>query len=447
MGMGPSLTRRWRDTRDQHLAQAQGSHERAEQLAAVSRSFRMLLQSAILTLGAYLVIQGSMTGGMIIAASVVSGRALAPIDQIIGHWKAIARARGSHGRMLSAKDVMAIDVQPHLALPDPTGRIEVTAATRLGPARAGGEAPRILSEVTFGLEPGDGLAVLGPSGSGKSTLARLIVGATMPDAGEVRLDGATLDQWDQSRLGRRIGYLPQRAEMLPGTIRDNIARFDPEIPDSAVIAAAQAVGIHEMILRLPEGYATPVGHPGAEVVLSGGQMQRLGLARAVCGKPALVVLDEPDANLDPAGDAALCAAVTTLRTAGSTVVVMTHRAGVLAQMNKVLCLQNGRVVQFGLREDHGDNTLPNVSKVLPHAAPPLTPFRAGRYGPQHRRAALRLATRSDGPAVTGESTALVASPSDQHGRYRSTDETVHPIAPDRAEQPAPDIFSSGRSPS
>lgn len=349
MGMQAAVTDRWRSLHDSALASGQTGSDPSEMLAAASRAFRMLLQSAMLTLGAYLVLRNEISGGMIIASSILSGRALAPVDQLIGQWRAIGRSMAAH-RRLQAVFAATPAAPDWITLPDPTGAISVTRLTKLGPARPGIEPARILSDVGFALEPGDGLGVIGNSASGKSTLARLLVGAGRADAGEIRLDGATLDQWDPVRLGRSIGYLPQTLEMLPGTVRDTIARFDPEATDAAVIAAARLTGVHEMILNLPQGYATWLGLPGAAQPLSGGQMQRLGLARAVFGMPALVVLDEPNSNLDMAGDAALTRTIAALREAGSVVIVMAHRPSALAAVNKLLILEAGKVALFGDKE-------------------------------------------------------------------------------------------------
>jgi ATP-binding cassette subfamily C exporter for protease/lipase len=400
MGMAPALLLRWRALRDRALARGQAGQERIEMLAAISRAFRLLLQSAILTLGAYLVIQGDMSGGMIIASSVLSGRALGPIDQIIGQWKGLARTREAHRRLLAASDLRISEPEAELDLPALRGEVQLSHVTRLAAAAPGLEPARILQDVSLTLCPGDVLAVLGPSGSGKSTLARLLVGAIRPDSGDLRLDGATPEQWDPARLGAWIGYLPQQVEMLPGTVRENIARFNPTMTDAAVIAAARQVGIHEMILALPEGYATVVGTPGTQALLSGGQMQRLGLARALCGKPALVVLDEPNANLDQAGDAALSAAIATLRAAGSTVVVMTHRANVLAEATKLLYLKDGRVAVFGPK----DEILARAQRVAPPAAAaprPAAPQPAANTALQKRaetRPEIRVLRRVEGAA-------------------------------------------------
>lgn len=352
MGMEEALHRRWQALHDRSLAAGQEGADPAATLAATSKAFRMLLQSAILTLGAWLVLRGEISAGMIIASSILSGRALAPIDQLTGQWKSLSRAAEAHKRMkgFSAARTAAPE---QIALPEPKGRLTVRGLTRLMPERPGAalgtapaaDRPKILSDVSFDLEPGEALGVIGASASGKSTLARALVGVLPPDAGEVRLDGATLDQYGAARLGRHVGYLPQRVDLLPGTVRDNIARFDPEAPDAAVIAAAQAAGVHQMILALPEGYQTRLG--GADQPLSGGQVQRLGLARALYGMPALVVLDEPNSNLDQAGEAALSQAIAALRAAGSAVVVMAHRASALAAVNKLLLLDKGQVARFG----------------------------------------------------------------------------------------------------
>ncbi|QCO58116.1 type I secretion system permease/ATPase (plasmid) [Pseudorhodobacter turbinis] len=349
MGMQASISAHWQRLHRAALASAQAGSDPSEVLAATSRAFRMLLQSAILTLGALLVIRGEMSGGMIIASSVLSGRALAPVDQLIGQWRVIGRAGAAHKRLLSTFDA-ARPEPARIALPDPTGKISVSGLTKLAPSQPGTDPVKILSDIAFALAPGDAMGVIGNSASGKSTLARILVGAGHSDSGEVRLDGATLDQWDPEQLGRQIGYLPQMLEMLPGTIRDNIARFDPKAQDADVIAAATLTGIHSMILKLPDGYATRLSDPQSPPMLSGGQLQRLGLARAVFGMPRLVVLDEPNANLDRNGDAALTHTIRTLRAAGSTVIVMAHRPSVLVAVNKLMILNAGRVEAFDDRE-------------------------------------------------------------------------------------------------
>lgn len=345
LGMADPVANRWNDMHVDGLATGQKGGDRAEGFTAASKAFRMLLQSALLGLGGYLALQQEISAGMIVAASIIAGRALAPIDQVIGAWRNILRAREAHRRLKAVFDSVPAAKTP-IALPAPEGHLQVISATKFPPAseHRTDRAP-ILDQVSFALEPGDALGVIGPSASGKSTLARVLVGAWPLEAGEVRIDGATLDQWDPSALGRHIGYLPQNLELLSGTIRDNIARFDPEAEDQDVIDAAKMAGVHDMILHLPDGYSTQLGfglHP-----LSGGQLQRIGLARAVFRTPRYVVLDEPNANLDSSGDEALRNAISTLREAGSTVIVMAHRPSAIAAVNKVLVLHAGRVAQFG----------------------------------------------------------------------------------------------------
>jgi ABC-type protease/lipase transport system fused ATPase/permease subunit len=332
----------------------------------------MLLQSAILTLGALLVVRGEISGGMIIASSVLSGRALAPVDQLISQWRTIGRFTAAHKRLLIAFSIEVGTPARPMTLPAPTGQITVTGLTKLGQAMSGRKQAQILSEVSFALIPGDTLGVIGNSASGKSTLARMLVGIAPPDAGEIRLDGATPDQWDPAQLGRHIGYLPQVFDVLPGTVRDNIARFDPAATDESVIAAASLTGIHDLILNLPDGYATRLGGNDTVPLLSGGQMQRLGLARAVHGMPRLVVLDEPNANLDLNGDAALLRTITALRTSGSTVIVIAHRPEVLKVANKLLILSQGRLQRFGdIADILGDTT--SIAPPLKASNAPQTP--------------------------------------------------------------------------
>ena len=349
LGMQGRLANLWRQMHVAALASGQSAGDVSEVVSAFSKSFRMLLQSATLSVGALLVIEQKMTGGMIVASSIIAGRALAPIDQMIGHWRSIGRALVAHRSLMGYFDRVPPD-KPRIALPPPTGQITVTRLTKLVPGTtAQQDRPRILTQVSFQLAPGDGLGVIGNSASGKSTLARRLVGAWRADGGEIRLDGATPDQWDPEALGRAIGYLPQHVEMLPGTIRDNIARFDAAVPDQMVIEAAKLAGVHDMVLKLPAGYATRLG--GAEQILSGGQIQRLGLARALFGMPKLLVLDEPNSNLDVSGDNALAQAIMAMREQGSTVIVMAHRPSAIAAVNKVLILHGGTVAAFGRKEE------------------------------------------------------------------------------------------------
>ncbi len=367
MGMVGHAVAQWRIGHDAATADAQRASERVEWLAALSRAFRLLLQSAILGLGAYLAIRQQVSAGAIIAASIIAGRALAPIDQLIAGWRNIVRARQAHQRLRQHLDMPATPVP--VQLPAPSGAVSVRGLVKHSPAaRSGsardGRAP-ILNGIQFDLEPGSGLGVIGPSACGKTTLARLLTGVWLPDAGAVRLDGATFEQWDADQIGRHIGYLPQTVELLAGTLAQNIARFDPHASDDAIVAAAKLAGVHEMVLRLPQGYATRVGggvgggvgdgvgggagSGGGDggAVLSGGQVQRVALARAVYGAPSLVVLDEPNANLDAEGDDALTEAIRRLRAAGCTVVVMAHRPSAIAAVDLILMLDDGRQTAFG----------------------------------------------------------------------------------------------------
>ncbi len=381
MGMMDQIGRHWRRLQETALFATQQAGNPGEYIGAISRAFRMLMQSAILTLGAYLVIQGQMSGGMIIASSILTGRALGPVDQVIAQWRSISKAMESHRRLalfFAATPALA----PPMTLPAPTGRISVSHLVKYAPdSRAtalSADRRRLLDDISFDLAPGDGLGVIGASASGKSTLARLLAGAWGSDAGEIRLDGATRDQWDAGVLGRHIGYLPQQVDLLPGTLRDNIARFDPTATDHDVIEAATLAGVHEMILHLPDGYAARVGGPGEGANLSGGQVQRIGLARAMCGRPALVILDEPNSNLDAAGETCLTAAITALRARGAVVIVMAHRPNVLLATNKLLILDRGRVVEFGLRDDLIAVPVPPQtpglkSSLTPDLAKPRTP--------------------------------------------------------------------------
>ncbi|MCY1343866.1 Type I secretion system ATP-binding protein PrsD [compost metagenome] len=304
---------------------------------------RVTLQSLILGAGALLVIKGEITAGMMIACSILSGRAMAPVEQAIGVWKQLLSARGSWERLSkllqdfpARKDAMA--------LPKPQGALSVEQATTSAP----GGVVSILRGISFGLAPGEALGIIGPSASGKSTLARLLVGVWPAQAGKVRLDGADIYQWNKEELGPWIGYLPQDVELFEGTIADNIARFG-EMNSEEVILAAKRAGVHDMILRFEKGYDTPLGVDGSP--LSGGQKQRIALARAIYGDPSMIVLDEPNANLDDLGEAALVEAILDLKKRGKTLVLISHRPSVLSTVDKVLLLRDGAVQLFGPREE------------------------------------------------------------------------------------------------
>jgi ATP-binding cassette, subfamily C, bacterial exporter for protease/lipase len=351
MGMLKSVASHWSRMHGEGARLAQDASETGEYYSSASKTFRMLLQSAMLGLAAYLVLRQEISSGMIIAANIISGRALAPIDQVIGQWKIVARSRLAYQR-LSLQLANVGQTAAPLQLPEPKGALQLRGVTKYAPDPTGQQkdARRILlQQINLVLEPGDALGVIGPSASGKTTLARVLIGSWVPDAGAVRLDGASYDQWDLDLLGRHIGYLPQGVELLAGTVHQNIARFDSEAKDEDVVKAAQMAGVHDMILRLPQGYASRIGY-GA-IPLSGGQVQRIGLARALFRLPHLVVLDEPNSNLDAEGDAGVTAAIENLRKAGSIVIVMAHRPSAIAAVNKLMMLQSGAVVEFGDKND------------------------------------------------------------------------------------------------
>ncbi len=351
LGMTGAVTGHWRKVGGEAGLNAQKGAEAGEGYAAASKAFRLLLQSALLGLGAWLAILQEISPGMIIAGTIIGGRALAPVDQLIGQWRMIARAREAYRRL---SDYLA-GIGPEearLQLPPPRQSLEVRNVTKFVADHSGslpGGRRAILSQVSFGLEAGDGLGVIGPSASGKTSLARIMTGGWTADGGSVRIDAAAIEHWDLEALGRHLGYLPQNVELLAGTIRQNIARFDPEAKDEEVIDAATIAGVHEMILRLPEGYDAPIG-PG-QTHLSGGQVQRIGLARTLFRRPHIVVLDEPNAHLDADGDDALTSAIGQMRAIGSIVIVMAHRPSAITAVNKLLMLNNGAVVDFGEKSE------------------------------------------------------------------------------------------------
>ncbi|MFM1816331.1 MAG: hypothetical protein RLZ98_3026, partial [Pseudomonadota bacterium] len=313
-------------------------------LLVLSKLTRLILQAAMLAAGAYLVLANQASPGVMIAASIIMSRALAPIEQAISHWRGFVAAR--HGlRRLSAEIDGCDRDTGKMAMPEPQGRIAVENLFAAPP----GQREPTLKGLSFRLEPGDAMGVLGPSGAGKSTLARVLVGAWTPLRGRVLIDGAPMDQWPRNQLGCNIGYLPQNAELFEGTVAENIGRFRTDVHPDEIYAAAEAADVHRMILRLPDGYATKVGDGG--VSLSGGQRQRIALARALFGRPALVVLDEPNSNLDAEGEAALAHAIRSMREAGKCVVVMAHRHKALENANLLLVLKEGRQAAFGGKDE------------------------------------------------------------------------------------------------
>ncbi len=343
MGMLPAIRQRWLGHHLRILELQTLASDRAASINGVTRFVRVTLQSLMLGAGALLAIRGEITPGMMIACSILTGRALAPVEQAIATWKPLLSSRSAWARL----DALLRDFpapRPSMPLPRPLGALSVEGAY----ANAPGSPVTILRGLSFALAPGEALGVIGPSASGKSTLARLLVGVWPAQAGKVRLDGADLFQWRKEELGPWLGYLPQDVELFEGTIAENIARFG-EIDGEAVILAAGQAGVHEMILRLPQGYDTRLSVDGGS--LSGGQKQRIGLARALYGDPALIVLDEPNASLDDLGEAALGRALVGLKARGKTLVLISHRPTVLNMVDKVLVLREGTVQLFGSREE------------------------------------------------------------------------------------------------
>ncbi|ETS32380.1 peptidase [Photorhabdus temperata] len=340
LGMLPVLRRRWFGLHERFLNFQRIASERASVINSVTKTVRMALQSLILGLGGWLAIGGHITPGMMIAASILMGRALSPIEQLIQAWKGWSGARLSWQRLTNL-----LEQQPErklgMSLPAPKGNLAVDKVSAAPPGR---NSKVVLQDVSFTLDAGDVLGLIGPSASGKSTLARLLVGIWPAQEGVVRLDNADIYQWNKDELGSSIGYLPQDIELFGGTIAENIARFN-EVEPEKVVKAAQKAGVHELVLALDKGYDTVIGAGG--VGLSGGQKQRIGLARALYDEPSLVVLDEPNSSLDEAGERALNEAIAQLKTQGKTVIVITHRMSLLSQTNKILLLVQGKMKMFG----------------------------------------------------------------------------------------------------
>lgn len=339
MGMLATLRGHWLAQHTAFLAQQNLASEKTASVGAWSKGVRLALQSLVLGLGALLAVQGQITAGMMIAGSILMGRVLSPIDQLIGVWKQWTSARLAYQRLESLLQAHPAR-PPRMALPDPRGELAVEQLS----ASAPGTRRATLSNLSFTLPAGQVLGVIGPSGCGKSTLARLLIGVWQPLAGKVRLDGAQLSQWDKQQLGPHLGYLPQDIQLFAGTIAQNIARF-AQVDADKVLAAAQMAGVHSLILQMPEGYDTRLGDGGAG--LSGGQKQRIGLARALYGLPALIVLDEPNANLDEAGEQALLQAIAQLKQLKRTLILITHKPNVLTLTDQLLILREGQLQAFG----------------------------------------------------------------------------------------------------
>lgn len=362
LGMRGTSFRRWQAARAQALEATLAATDLGGTFATFTKTFRLFLQSAMLALAAWLVLRGELTPGAMIAGSILMGRTLAPIEQAISGWSVVTRARDGWIRLGQLLSTAPPDT-PRTALPRPRALLEVGQLTVIPP----GQQSASLRMVSFRLEPGQALGVIGPSGAGKSTLARAICGVWPAAAGQIRLDGATLDQYEPDVLGRLIGYLPQRVTLFDGTIAENIARLSAT-PDAAeVVAAARKAAAHQMILDLPQGYNTRVSQAGGH--LSGGQIQRIGLARALFGDPVLLILDEPNANLDNEGSLALNAAVRAMKAAGGSVLIMAHRPAAITECESLLVLDGGQRRALGPRDEVLRGMVQNATEVVRSVAP------------------------------------------------------------------------------
>ena len=339
LGMTKRLLVRWRALQDQIAAMQTSASRSTVAFTAGTKAARQAIQILMLALGAYLVLSQQASAGVMIATSILLGRAVQPVEQLVGSWRTLIEARAAYGRLQElSKDFER--TEPHVAMPRPEGRLSAENISY----RAAGSETLVLSNIFSALAPGEALAIVGPSPAGKSTLARVLTGVWRPSSGKVRLDGADVSYWPREELGPYIGYVPQDVELFDGSVADNIARLD-KVDSEAVVAAAVRANAHDMILTLPKGYDTPVGEHGSR--LSPGQRQRIALARALYGNPQLVILDEPNSNLDGAGEVALAQAMSGLRQAGVTSVVVTHRPSLIAHVDKILVLAAGRIQQFG----------------------------------------------------------------------------------------------------
>ncbi|MDM7932628.1 type I secretion system permease/ATPase [Tabrizicola sp.] len=344
LGMSAAAFARWQDGRDRAMVASLAASDTGGRWSVLARTFRLFLQSAMLGLAAWLVLRDDLSAGAMIAASVLMGRALQPVEQAVGQWSTVARAGQARARLADLLSRTPLS-DPRTPLPRPAARIEVQGLSVLPPD---GTSTPALRGVSFSLGPGQAMGVIGPSGAGKSTLARALVGVWRPAAGRIRLDGATLDQYDPDALGQWIGYLPQRMMLFDGTVAENIARLQPDATPERIIAAARAAAAHEMILQLPDGYDTRITANGSR--LSGGQIQRIGLARALYGDPVLLILDEPNASLDNDGAQALNQAVRAAKAAGAAVLVMAHRPAALQECDLLLVLKDGALTAAGPRD-------------------------------------------------------------------------------------------------
>ncbi len=361
LGMQGAAFARWEAMRLKALRATTSAGDRTGLFSAATKTIRLLLQSGMLGLGAYLVLQGQVTAGAIIASSILLGRALAPIEMAVGQWELVQQ--GTNGWKALAALLTQVGEEPkRTQLPRPAAKLDAEGLMIVPP----GEKMAALRMMSFAMEPGQAMGVIGPSGAGKSSLARAICGVWRPSAGRMRLDGISLDQYDPDVLGRLIGYLPQRVSLFDGTIAENIARLDPDADDAAIVEAAKRAAAHEMIVAFPDGYDTRVTANGGR--LSGGQIQRIGLARALYGDPVMLVLDEPNSNLDNTGSEALNEAIRTFKAEGKSVIIMAHRPAAIQECDLLLVIENGARRAFGPRDQVLKETVAN-HKQLRRAAP------------------------------------------------------------------------------
>ncbi|MBN2630413.1 MAG: type I secretion system permease/ATPase [Rhodobacteraceae bacterium] len=362
LGMTDAAFQRWSAARTEALSTSMVSSDMAGGFNSATRTLRLFLQSAILGLGAWLVLQGEMTAGAMIAGSIIMGRALAPIEQAIGQWAILTRAREGREHL-----VQLLSLQPpeprRTVLPRPKALLEVEGVSVVLP----GNPNPILRGVSFRLEPGQALGIIGPSGAGKSTLGRALVGAVRPVGGKIRLDGAELFHYDPDTLGSYVGYLPQNVTLFDATVTENIGRLSPQTDDTKVVAAARAADAHDMILRLSKGYDTRLSASGAQ--LSGGQIQRVGLARALYGDPVLLILDEPNSNLDNDGSVALNSAIRRIKAAGGSVIVIAHRPAAIQECDMLLMLEEGQRRAFGPRDEVLRGMVKNHTEIVRKQGP------------------------------------------------------------------------------
>ena len=362
LGMLPTIGRQWARSRYTSVAAGSQAAQRGGFYSGAIRFVRMLIQILIIAVGAWLVVARVIPSGLLFANMILASRALAPLERVVGSWKTLIDAQEAYKRL----DNMLLEYEPPepvTKLPRPNGVLGIESVS-FAPA---GAPALVLINLNFRIEPGDFVGIIGPSGAGKSTLARLMCGIWKPNSGTVRLDGADVYTWDREDFGRNVAYQPQDTELFAGTVRDNIARFLPDATDEEVVAAAQQAGAHELILRLPKGYETELGEGGA--VLSAGQRQRVGLARTLFGDPKLIILDEPNANLDPDGEAALLAALGRAKERGATIVLISHKPSTFALADKIILLINGQVAEYGPRDQVLARFMPKKPQPSQQAKP------------------------------------------------------------------------------